>query len=75
MKARDIKPAVISAMALRRRGDVGHHQPFTDRRETAPFTSEADGGGEAVQRRLQEIVAQINIQQLPPEYGTVGDQR
>ncbi len=72
MKARDIKPAVISAMALPRNGagTSATTSAFTDRREQHHYQREADGGGKAVQRRLQEIVAQINIQQRYPEYGS-----
>jgi hypothetical protein len=33
---------------------IGHHQTFADRREQHHHQREADGGGKAVQRRLQE---------------------
>ncbi len=78
MKARDIKPAVISAMALPRNG-AGTSATTSRSRIAANSTITSEkptAAAKAVQRRLQEIVAQINIQQRYPEYGTVGgDQR
>ncbi|VEB08448.1 Uncharacterised protein [Klebsiella pneumoniae] len=78
MKARDIKPAgnQRDGITAKRRGDIGHHSRSRIAANSTITSEKPTAAAKPYKRRLQEIVAQINIQQRLPEYGTVGgDQR